>query len=153
MAEKKFTRNIITKYREITPEMKKMMGASPVISTPMLWLDDKVAKGAFYTECHWLWSMDNTKPWHTERAHTHDFDEVLGFLGSRQENPHDLNAEIELWIEDEKYTITKSCLVFIPGGTKHLPMTFVRIDSPIVFFTEGNGTEYKRATEDKPEKK
>ena len=148
MVEKKFANNIITKYREITPEMEQMIGESPVVSTPMLWLDDTVAQGAFYTECHWLWGMDSTRPWQADKAHTHDFDEVLGFLGSRKENPHDLNAEIELIIEDEKYTITQSCLIFVPKGTKHLPMTFVRIDSPIVFFTTGNGTEYIRDIEE-----
>ena len=95
MTDKKFDKYIITKYRDISPEMQKIIDKSPVISTPMLWLDDTIAQGAFYTECHWLWSMDNTKPWLADKAHTHEFDEVLGFLGSRRENPHDLNAEIE----------------------------------------------------------
>jgi len=149
--ERKYAKNIITKYRSMPPEMEKRIAETPIKSTAMLWLDDQVAQGAFYTECHWLWIKTSTEPLKTEMTHTHDFDEVLGFIGSNRENPHDLGGEIELWIEDEKHIINKSCLVFVPRGTRHLPITFVRIDSPVMFFTEGNGSQYKRATEEKPE--
>ncbi len=142
--EGKHARQIIKKYRPLTPELEKIMAESPVVSTPLLWLDDEVSKGAFYLECHWLWSMPATETFSADESHSHDFDEVLGFTGSRQENPHDLGAEIDIWLEDEKYTITESCLIFIPRGMKHLPMTFKRIDSPFMFFTTGNGKMYRR---------
>jgi hypothetical protein len=42
-----------------------------------------------------------------------------------------------------KYLITKSCLIFVPKGLKHIPIRFNRIDdSPILFFTFGRTTKY-----------
>jgi hypothetical protein len=81
-----------------------------------------------------------------EVQHSHDFDEILGFFSSKQDDLRDLDGEIELWIEDEQYFITKSALVFIPKGIQHLPLYFRRIGSPLLFFTVGNGTAYSRAT-------
>ncbi len=112
----------------------------------MLSLSDKVAAGAMYFDCVWLWNKHGAGPVQTEIAHSHDFDEILGFIGSNRDNPRDLNAEIEFWLEDERYVITKSSLIWVPRGMKHLPLNFLRIDSPILFFTGGNGTAYTRAS-------
>ncbi|MCR4394033.1 MAG: hypothetical protein NUV31_06670 [Dehalococcoidales bacterium] len=149
MSPRKFDQYIFTRYREIPPEMQKIIDATPIESTPLLWLDDKVARGSFYIECHWIWSMQTDNPVTSDKSHTHDFDEVLTFIGSNKNNPHDLGAELHLYIEDEKYIIDKTCFVFIPRGTKHLPLVFVKIRSPFVFLTAGNGTAYGRVTEDK----
>ena len=58
--------------------------------------------------------------------------------------PQELGGELDLWLEDEKFTITKSCLIYVPRGMKHLPLTLKRIDYPIFFWTAGNGTDYTR---------
>jgi hypothetical protein len=115
-------------------------------STHMLSLNDSIAKGAFYFDCVWLWDKKGTKGVATEIAHSHDFDEILGFMGSRRENPRELGGEIEFWLGDEKYILTKSCLIFAPRRLSHCPLAFHRIDSPIFFFTGGNGTSYGRVT-------
>jgi hypothetical protein len=112
----------------------------------MFSLDDSIAKGAFYTDCVWVMSKQGAGTVTTEIAHTHDFEEVLGFIGTVKGNPRDLGGEIEFWLEDEQYIFSKSCLIFVPRGLKHLPLVFRRVDSPIFFFTEGNGTMYTRAT-------
>ena len=83
----------------------------------------------------------------TEIAHSHDFDEVLGFIGTVRSDPYDLGGEIEFWLDDEQYIFNKTCLIFVPRGLKHLPLIFRRVDSPIFFFTEGNGTTYTRSSE------
>jgi hypothetical protein len=115
-------------------------------ATHMLSLSDTVAKGALYCDTVWLWNKKGAKGVSIEIAHTHDFDEILGFMGSWRDNPKELNAEIEFWLGDEKYIITKSCLIFAPRNISHCPLVFHRIDSPILFFTVGNGTSYTRAT-------
>jgi len=51
---------------------------------------------------------------------------------------------MDLWLEDEKFTITKSCLIYVPRGMKHLPLTLKRIDYPIFFWTAGNGYQITR---------
>ena len=66
--------------------------------------------------------------------HTHDFDELLGFIGSDWDNPAELNAEVEFWLEDEKYILTKSCVIFIPKGLTHCPLKLLRCDRPVFHF-------------------
>ena len=114
--------------------------------TRMLSLDESILKGSFYFDCVWLWNKHGSEPVKMEITHTHDFDEILGFVGCHRENPRDLNAEIELWLEDERYIITESSLIFVPRGMKHLPLLFHRIDSPVFFFTGGNGALYTRTS-------
>ena len=93
-----------------------------------------------------MMDLHGTRGVQVEIQHSHDFDEILGFFGSNKENPRELDAEIELWLEDEKYIIDKTALVFVPRGMNHLPLYFRRIGSPVLFFTVGNGTSYTRLT-------
>jgi hypothetical protein len=147
----KFDNNFIWKYRELTPEIEKMRAASPIVSTPMLWLDDKVARGSFYIECHWQWSLPpDAPPQKMEVSHAHEFDEVLGFLGSRQEDPTDLGAEIDIYLEDEMHSFNKTCFIFVPKGMKHTPITFKKIYHPFMFITAGNGNAYGRVGQKGP---
>jgi hypothetical protein len=112
----------------------------------LLSLNDSVAKGALYFDAVWMQVLHGNDGFQLEVQHSHDFDEILGFFSSKQDDLRDLDGEIELWIEDEQYFITKSALVFIPKGIQHLPLYFRRIGSPLLFFTVGNGTAYSRAT-------
>ena len=54
-------------------------------------------------------------------SHAHDYDETLGFFGTDPADLYDLGGEIEFWIEDEKFMLTRSCLIFIPQGHLSLP--------------------------------
>ena len=68
-------------------------------------------------------------------AHVHDYDEILGFYGTNTDDPYDLGGEIELTIEDEVHVLTKSSLVFLPGGMTHCPLTITKVDRPIFHFS------------------
>ena len=57
-------------------------------------------------------------------------------------NVFDLGGEIEFWLEDEKYLLTRSCLIFVPAGMKHCPIKFIRIDRPIFHFLMVTGGQY-----------
>jgi hypothetical protein len=151
MAEKKYAKYIITEpkapnagYLKKKEDQRK--SGSYTETTRMFGLDDSIAKGAFYTDCVWIWDKKGPEGVKTEIAHSHDFDEVLGFVGTIREDPRELGGEIEFWLDDEQYVFTKSCLIFVPRGLKHLPLIFRRVDHPIFFFTEGNGSAYTRAT-------
>lgn len=67
--------------------------------------------------------------------HSHDFDEFLCFLGGNLENIFDFDATIELSLgeEEELYLIEQPAIVFIPAGLVHTPLTFKRIDKPVLF--------------------
>lgn len=113
----------------------------------LLFLDEEVVPGAFYLECVWIVPPDSPEALERRRnisvqPHSHDYDEVLCFFGTNQEDFYDLGGEIELWLGDEKHVITKSSIVFIPAGLQHCPLRFLRVDRPIFHFTGGPGKMY-----------
>ena len=72
--------------------------------------------------------------------HTHEYNEILAFFGTNPDDIHDLGGDLEIWLEDEKHEINKSCLIFIPAGMKHCPLRTTRLERPIIHFafrTEG----------------
>ncbi len=111
----------------------------------VIWMDSEVVPGSFYSECVWFFpdrepeKLGQTGP----EAHTHPFEEVITFFGTNPDDPHDLGGEIELWLEDEQFILTKSFLAYIPAGMKHCPLRMRRIDRPIFHFTLGPGKAYE----------
>ena len=142
-AGKKYAKYIFYDLKPISPEMAAMMkqaqqrSQSTVEATRIVDLDTTRAEGAPYMDFVWLWK--GSAKGYTEQEHVHnDFDEVIGFIGSKgEEDPRDLGGEMEVWLGGEKYLITKSCLIFVPKGTKHCPVRFNRVDAPILFFSVG----------------
>jgi hypothetical protein len=67
--------------------------------------------------------------------HTHQFDEFLCFLGGNLENIFDFDATIELSMgeEGEVCLIEQATVVYIPAGLVHTPLTFKRVDKPVLF--------------------
>jgi hypothetical protein len=143
MAETKYGKYIITGAKSDLKPPSYRRDAAEIAAgnhTRLLYLDDEVIKGAFYVECVWYWK-GSEQP--IVGAHTHPFDEVITFCGTNQEDPQDLCGEVELWLEDEKHILTKSCLVFVPKGMKHCPLIIRRVDRPIFHFTTGPGGRYE----------
>jgi hypothetical protein len=88
-----------------------------------------------------------TKPVFMEKeSHSHDFDQILVFLGADSMNVEDFGAEVELSLgeEGEKQIITSSTFVYVPKGLVHCPLNFKRIDKPIVFQEILLAPSYKR---------
>ena len=138
MVESKYGKYIVTELQ--MPESKQKIAAIySKYATRILWLDDKVVEGAFHMNCSWF-----LKPAVTVEnvPHTHDSDEIIGFFGSNPDEPHDLGGEIEIWLEDEKHVLTKSCLIFVPRGLKHCPLIIKQVDRPIFHFTTVTGGQY-----------
>ncbi len=107
----------------------------------LVYLDGKRLKGAPYAEAIWFCDTNDTGP----APHSHDdFDEFIGFIGTDPDHPEELNAEVSFFIEDEKISITKSCLIYIPRGLTHSPIFVPRLDRPIFHFSGGNGGDYAR---------
>ncbi|GEM_PF-441575 len=107
----------------------------------LVYMDGKRLKGAPYAEIIWFCTTNDTGP----APHSHDdFDEFIGFMGTDPAHPEELNAEVSFYIEDEKISVTKSCLIYIPRGLTHSPIFVPRLDKPILHFSGGNGGDYAR---------
>jgi hypothetical protein len=136
MAELKYKKNFVTLPK---PNCRKPCDRpdepTPDMYTRVMFTDAEYPTGAFYLDCNWFWKGSEMHV--RAKQHSHDFDEILAFFGSNPENPQDLCGEIELWIEDEKYILTESCVVFVPKGTKHCPLIIRRVNRPIFEFTTG----------------
>jgi hypothetical protein len=70
-----------------------------------------------------------------ERPHTHDYHELLCFIGGDPTNLGDFGAEIEICLgeEQEKHVITSTTVVSIPPGLVHCPLIVKKLDKPVVF--------------------
>jgi hypothetical protein len=112
---------------------------------PQYYINDEKVKGSFFMMNTWTLSMNGTKPVKLELAHTHDYDEILGFMGSDVNNATELGGKIEIWMEDERYILTKSFMVFIPKGMKHCPIIIRKVDRPFLGYAVGLTGSYSVA--------
>lgn len=100
--------------------------------TRILHVNKDIVPGALCVACAWYYKGSDTV---LTKAHTHDCDEVIAFIGSNPDDPHDLGGEIEIWLDDEIYLLKKSTIVVAPKGLVHCPLIIRRVDRPILHFT------------------
>ena len=71
------------------------------------------------------------------KPHVHNCAEILYFIGGNPMNFKDFGAEVEFVMgegEDaETYTINSTTWVYVPRNLPHCPLTFKRVDRPIMF--------------------
>jgi hypothetical protein len=77
------------------------------------------------------------------QPHSHPFIELFCYFGTNMNDPSDLGGEIEFWLEDEKFILTKSFMCYIPSGMTHCPLRFHRMDAPMFHLTIGSGSKYE----------
>jgi hypothetical protein len=88
-------------------------------------------------------------------THSHDFHELLCFIGGNPEKINDLGAEISICLGDEmeEHIITTAAVVSIPPGLKHCPLIVKKITKPFVFLEISTTTGYTRSIVSSEEKK
>ena len=78
-----------------------------------------------------------SKPMSFDKPHSHDFHEMLCFIGGNPEDVRDLGAEIEFTLgtgdKQETHLITSTSVVSIPPNLVHCPIEIKRVDKPIIF--------------------
>jgi hypothetical protein len=141
MAAMKYSKRIITDAIPLTPETHQIV-AQP--STHLLTVNSDRLKGFFYVDCTWLWK--GAVAGSLDEAHSHDFPEVVCFVGSNREDPHDLGGEIVIRLGDEDKVLTRSCLIFVPAGLSHFPVQIKRIDRPVFYVTIAQTEKYSRSS-------
>jgi hypothetical protein len=132
-----FAGNMIVKYAPIDGFLPP---APEGFLTRLLWIDGAKLTGAPYMEAVWFHTKNDSGP----ETHAHEFDELIGFLGSDPDHPDELNGELSLFIDGETVEFTKSCVAYIPRGVMHSPILVPRLDSSIIHFSGGNGGDYAR---------
>ncbi len=145
MSETKYGKYIITELKPKINDAPWTKVMNPEEITRVLFLDNEVIKGAFYTEVAWFWprsQADLAKDEPDVDPHKHDHDEVLAVFGTNLEDPHDLCGDLEVYLDGEKHLINKSCLIFIPKGLMHGPIRFTRIERPVFHFAVHTGKMY-----------
>ncbi len=70
-----------------------------------------------------------------DRPHSHDFIELLCFIGGDPTDILDLGAEVEVCLgeEGEKHFLNSAGVVSIPAGLIHCPINVKNVKRPIVF--------------------
>ena len=135
---------IVTELKEPdnlgTPEFQEMYKK---FSNRILWLDGNVVPGAFQMNTAWYYAVPERDPVFEE--HVHDYDEIIGFFGSNPDDKYDLGAEIEVTINGEKHVITQTCMLFIPAGLPHMPLSIKRVDRPMFHFSVVTNATYSGA--------
>lgn len=104
----------------------------------LLYMDTNIVPGAFQMNTAWYHSRTMKE----QGEHVHSFPEMVGFYGSDPEDPYNLGAEIEFTIEGESHLLTKSSLIYMPAGVKHLFKAILKIDKPVFHFSVGVNPEY-----------
>jgi hypothetical protein len=107
----------------------------------VLWMDDDVVKGAFQMNCSW-YLRPPTEETAEGHAHAHNTNEIIGFFSGDPNNPYELGGLIEFWLEDEKFMIDKSSMIYIPAGMNHCPLIIKRVDRPIFHFSTLTESHY-----------
>jgi mannose-6-phosphate isomerase-like protein (cupin superfamily) len=83
-----------------------------------------------YSEACWF-----TAPYSDAGMVRFQSDNVMVFAGSDVDDPENLNAEIELWIENDKLTLTRTCAVFIPAGAAHGRFSVKNVKKPVFHYS------------------
>jgi hypothetical protein len=137
MADKKYekylTKNIFKPFRDTERQM---------VSTRHL--DDFVGNN-FSLDCAFI-----TKPLlMISKPHKHKFDQYICFLSANKDDVNDFDAEIEFSLGDEheKQVITSPTITFIPAGTAHGPLNYVRVTKPVLFLDVAITHKYERSWE------
>jgi hypothetical protein len=145
MESKKYSKYIVTQPKLVTElayhDFSKISGFT---FPDEVYLDKDILKEANqWLDIMWIWEIPN--PRNLPESHSHQFDEVVLLIGSDPRNLRDLGGEIE-WTtgngqDSEKYVITSTCLIYVPKGLIHGPMSFNRVDRPILNVAIGLNTK------------
>jgi mannose-6-phosphate isomerase-like protein (cupin superfamily) len=134
-----YSQNVVTELK--APKFPASFIAEyKTFATRVLWMDKNVVPGAFQMNVSWYCHPKN----HAPVAHKHDVGELIGFFGGNPDDRYNLNGEVEIWIEDEQFLLTKSTLLYIPPNMNHCPLIIRRADRPIFHFSVVTGGMYEQ---------
>ena len=120
------------------PPVRKSRGALP------LHIEDDMIPGAFYVDVVKVYEGSGAAP---APEHDHQWPELLAMIGADPSHPREIDGEMVIHLNGERFATNKSSYVCIPDGVKHCPWEFNNIKSHTVIFSTGPHGEYTRSHE------
>ena len=119
MAESKYDRYIVK---------VPLLGESS--NTPAVYMSNKlVPESKILIQSHWVSKIPDPDP-KMAAGHSHDFDEIIMYIGADPDNPEYLGAEIEGFMGDEVQITDKTSAIFIPKNVKHGLTRWRKLEKP-----------------------
>jgi hypothetical protein len=120
------------------------INAEPGTTGPSIWAHHDEFKNGTTLGYHCI--NDN---YEASMTHSHDFHELLCFIGGNPENIDDLGAEVHICLGDEleEHVITSATVVSIPPGMKHCPLKVTKITRPFIFLEISTTKDYGQPKE------
>ena len=80
------------------------------------------------------------------QPHKHEFPQYLHFFSANPRDSKDFDAEIEVNLgeEQEKHIINKPSVVYVPAGQLHGPISFNKVNKPLLFIDIALTGKYSR---------
>ncbi|MFB0558921.1 MAG: hypothetical protein ACETVS_00055, partial [Dehalococcoidales bacterium] len=131
-------------YAHLIKPLVAKKGPPGLYPEPRMWMEGKDMEG--FNASFSFGFVKNTGVCHPLKgALVHPYDECLVFEGTDSSNILYLGAEvsIELGEEAEEHVFTEPSVVLIPKGMPHGPVTYRRVDRPIVHYHIGLAADYK----------
>lgn len=154
MVAEKYKKYVISEPKVESVAYHPIKNVKGVTFPDEIYLDGRIVEGSpAVVDIGWRFQKPEPDP--VEWTHTHDFDEVLCFIGADPDNPRGLGGEVEFHIADEKYTFDKTTVIFVPKGVPHCPFIHNRVDKPFLLVVFALNERYPSAEDDKdinPEK-
>jgi uncharacterized RmlC-like cupin family protein len=135
MAQKKYSKYVVTlDFKDDKPGFYRQVAE---VSGKDFGIDFNVEYGAYIA----AGNMGEAPP----APHTHEYDQVMLWLGADGNDMGELGAEVELCMgEDlEKHMITSSTAVAVPKGTPHFPANITRMDRRFAYLEVSCASERK----------
>lgn len=89
---------------------------------------DLVPESNIYVDFGWIPGMPGLNP--PIPDHSHDYEEIVLFIGNDPENPEILGAEIEFCIDGQPLTFNKTTAIYAPKSINHGPLTWKKFERP-----------------------
>ena len=109
-----------------------------------LHIEDDMIPGAFYVDVVKVYEGSGGAP---APEHDHKWPELLAMVGADPDKPREIDGQMVIYLNGEKFSTNKSSYVCIPAGLKHCPWEFNNIKSHTVIFSTGPNKEYTRSHE------
>jgi hypothetical protein len=91
-----------------------------------------------YIDFGWIYGLPNPNPPIPE--HDHGYEEVVCMIGGKPDNPEDLGAELEFFINNHPLTFDTTTAIYVTRDIPHGPLTWKSLDRPHILMPIVIGT-------------